>query len=231
MPELKPCILVIDDNEQTLTLVRRVLETEKYRVITADSGEAAMAVLENQPVSLALLDVMMPGIDGYTVCKLIRARCLLPIIMLTALGSDEDKVRGLDAGADDFVTKPFSSDVLLARVRAVLRRSQVALPAPSCTVFKSGNLEIDFASRRVSVDNREVRLTPTEFHLLQELGLNKGKVLTHTHLLQRVWGPLYRDEKEYLHVFVRCLRTKLGLDRQGPGAIESISGVGYRFNV
>jgi DNA-binding response OmpR family regulator len=231
MQELKQCILVIDDNEQMLTLVRRVLETEKYRVITAESGEAAMAVLENQPVDLALLDVMMPGIDGYTVCKLIRARSMLPIIMLTALGSDEDKVRGLNAGADDFVTKPFSSDELLARVRAVLRRSQVALPAPSCTVFKSGNLEIDFTSRRVSVDGREVRLTPTEFHLIQELGLNRGKVLTHTHLLQRVWGPEYKDEKEYLHVFIRCLRTKLGLDRQGPGAIESISGVGYRFNV
>jgi DNA-binding response OmpR family regulator len=231
MPELKPCILVVDDNEQTLTLVRHVLEKEKYRVITVDSGEAAMTVLENEPVDLALLDVMMPGIDGYTVCRQIRARSLLPIIMLTALDKDEYKVRGLDAGADDFVTKPFSSDVLLARVRAVLRRSQVASPAPSCTIFKSGNLEIDFASRRVSVDDREVRLTPTEFHLLQELGLNRGKVLTHTQLLQKVWGPLYKDENEYLHVFIGCLRTKLGLERQGPGAIESISGVGYRFNV
>jgi len=124
MPELKPCILVIDDNEQTLTLVRHVLEKEKYRVITADSGEAAMAVLENEPVDLALLDVMMPGLDGYTLCRLIRARSLLPIIMLTALDKDEYKVRGLNAGADDFITKPFSGDVLLARVRAVLRRSQ-----------------------------------------------------------------------------------------------------------
>jgi len=145
--------------------------------------------------------------------------------------SDEDKVRGLDAGADDFVTKPFAAEVLLARVRAVLRRSQVALPTPSCAVFKSGNLEVDFASRQVSVDGKQVRLTPTEFHLLQELGLHNGKVLTHTYLLQRVWGPEYQGEKEYLHVFVRCLRTKLGLGRQGHGAIESISGVGYRFNV
>ena len=124
MPELKICILVIDDNEQTLTLVRHVLEKEKYHVITADSSEAAMAVLENEAVDLALLDVMMPGIDGYTLCRLIRAHSLLPIIMLTALDKDEYKVRGLDAGADDYITKPVSSIVLLARVRAALRRSQ-----------------------------------------------------------------------------------------------------------
>jgi DNA-binding response OmpR family regulator len=113
MPELKPCILVIDDNEETLTLVRHVLEKEKYKVVTADSAKTAAAVLENEPVDLVLLDVMMPGIDGYALCRLIRA-----------LDSDEYKVRGLDAGADDFVTKPFSNDVLLARIRAVLRRSQ-----------------------------------------------------------------------------------------------------------
>jgi DNA-binding response OmpR family regulator len=124
MPELKPCILVIDDNEETLTLVRHVLEKEKYKVVTADSAKTAAAVLENEPVDLVLLDVMMPGIDGYALCRLIRARSLLPIIMLTSLDSDEYKVRGLDAGADDFVTKPFSNDVLLARIRAVLRRSQ-----------------------------------------------------------------------------------------------------------
>jgi DNA-binding response OmpR family regulator len=222
--------LVIDDDPHVLTLTRRVLEGEKYRVITADSGEAAMSAFENQPVALALLDVVMPGIDGYTVCQRIRARSLVPIVMLTAMDSDEDKVKGLDAGADDFVTKPFSVDVLLARVRAVLRRSQIILPAPSCAVLKSGDLEIDFASRRVSVDGKEVRLTPTEFQLLHEFGLHRGKVLTHAHLLQRVWGQEYKDEKEYLHVFIRSLRKKLSLERQGQWAIENVSGVGYRFN-
>jgi len=231
MSEMIPCILVVDDNEQMLTLVRHVLEKARYRVITADSGEAAITVLENNPIDLVLLDIMMPGIDGYTVCRLIRDRSLLPIIMLTALESDEDKVRGLDAGADDFVTKPFSGDVLLARIRAVLRRSKCALPKASCAVIRSENIEIDFDSRRVSVNGKEVRLTPTEFHLIQELALNKGKVLTHTDLLQRVWGLEYRDEKEYLHVFIGCLRTKLGLNRRGNQAIESISGVGYRFNI
>ena len=230
MPEQKPCILVIDDNEQMLTLVRHTLEAATYRVITAESGEAAMPLLENQPVSLVLLDIMMPGMDGYTVCRLIREQSHLPIIMLTALDSDEDKVKGLDAGADDFVTKPFSSEVLLARIRAVLRRSQPGSTTPAAAVFKSDNLEIDFAGRRASVNGKEVRLTPTEFRLIQELELNKGKVLTHSYLLQHVWGPEYRDEKEYLHFFIGCLRKKLGLNRRGHQSIESISGVGYRFN-
>jgi len=124
MPELKPCILVIDDNEEALTLVRHVMEKEKYRVVTATSAKAAAAALENEPVDLALLDIMMPGIDGYTLCRQIRARSLLPIIILSSLESDEDVVRGLDAGADDYIIKPYSKAVLLARVRAALRRGQ-----------------------------------------------------------------------------------------------------------
>ncbi len=231
MPKPKPCILAVDDDVQVLHLVRRTLETEGYRVITADSGEAAVAAFEQQLPDLVVLDIMMPGNDGYAVCQRIRSFSHVPIIMLTAMGSDEEKVRGLDAGADDYVTKPFSVEVLLARVRAVLRRSQATFPTPSRDTFRSGSLEIDFARRQVTVASKEIRLTPTEFHLLQELTLNAGKVLTHSHLLNKVWGPEYRDERQYLHVFVRSLRTKIRLESQGHGAIESVASVGYRLNV
>ena len=231
MPKPKPCILAVDDDVQVLHLVRDTLEMEGYRVITADSGEAAVAAFEQQPPDLVVLDIMMPGIDGYAVCRRIRNSSQVPIIMLTGMGSDEEKVRGLDVGADDYVAKPFSVEELLARVRAVLRRSQASFPTPSCDVFNSGSLEIDFARRRVTVAGKEIRLTPTEVHLLQELVLNVGKVLTHSYLLNKVWGPEYQDERQYLHVFVGCLRTKIRLERQGHGAIESIAGVGYRFNV
>jgi two-component system KDP operon response regulator KdpE len=231
MPKPKLCILAVDDDVQVLSLVRDTLEMEGYRVITADSGEAAVAAFEQQPPDLVVLDIMMPGIDGYAVCRRIRSSSRVPIIMLTGMGSDEEKVRGLDAGADDYVAKPFSVEELLARARAVLRRSQASFPTPSCGVFSSGSLEVDFARRRVTVAGKETRLTPTEIHLLQELVLNVGKVLTHSYLLNKVWGPEYRDERQYLHVFVGCLRTKLRLEREGPGAIDSVAGVGYRFNV
>ena len=231
MPKPKPCILAVDDDVQVLHLVRDTLEMEGYRVITADSGEAAVAAFEQQLPDLVVLDIMMPDIDGYTVCQRIRSFSQVPIIMLTGRGSDKEKVRGFNAGADDYVTKPFSAEVLLARVRAVLRRSQATFPTPSCDAFRSGSLEIDFARRLVTVVGKEIRLTPTEFHLLQELVLNAGKVLTHTYLLQKVWGPEYQDDRQYLHVFVGSLRTKLRLERQGQGAIESVAGVGYRFKV
>ena len=231
MPKSKPCILAVDDDEQVLHLVRRTLETEGYRVITADSGETAVAAFEQQLPDLVVLDIMMPGIDGYAVCKHIRTLSLVPIIMLTAMGSDEEKVRGLDAGADDYVTKPFSVEVLLARVRAVLRRSQATFPTPSCDAFRSDGLEIDFARRRVTMAGNEIRLTPTEFHLLQELALNAGKVLTHTYLLNKVWGSEYKDERQYLHVFIGCLRNKIGLKSHGNGSITSLAGVGYQLTV
>jgi len=231
MPKLKPCILAVDDDVHILSLLRHTLEMEGYQVITADSGEAAVTAFERTLLDLVLLDIMLPGLDGYAVCRRIRSSSQVPIIMVTAMGSDEEMVRGLDAGADDYVTKPFSVEKLLARVRAVLRCSQAALPMSSCDVFRNGSLEIDFARRGATVAGKEIRLTPTEFHLLRELVFNIGKVLTYSHLLHKIWGPEYQDERQYLHVFVRSLRTKLELRHQGHGTVESISGVGYRFKV
>ena len=231
MPKPKPCIVVVDDDVQVLRLVRRILEMNEYRVIIADSGESALVAFDQQPLDLVVLDITLPGIDGYTVCQHIRTFSYVPIIMLTAQRGDEEVVKGLNAGADDYIAKPFSAEVLLARVRAVLRRSQVTFPTPSCNTFSSSSLEIHFVTRRVIVDGKETRITPTEFRLLQELVLNAGKVLTHTYLLQKVWGPEYQDDRQYLHVFVGSLRTKIRLEREGHGAIESVASVGYRFNV
>ena len=229
MPKLEPCILAVDDDVQILDLLLNTLKKERYRVITANNGEAAVTAFEEHMPDLVLLDIMLPGIDGYAVCRHIRSSSQVPIIMLTGRGSDEEKVRGLNAGADDYVPKPFSVEELLARVRAVLRRSQATFPMPSCGPFKSGSLEIDFARRLVTVDGEEIRLTPTEFNLLQELVVNMEKVLTHSYLLKKVWGSEYESERHYLHVFVGCLRSKVRLKRQGHGAIESVPGVGYRF--
>ncbi len=146
------------------------------------------------------------------------------------MGSDEEKVRGLDAGADDYVTKPFSVEEMQARVRAVLRRSQATFPTPSCDAFRSDSLEIDFARRRVTVAGNEIRLTPTEFHLLHEMVLNAGKVLTYTYLLQKVWGPEYRDERHYLHVFVGRLRKQIEPNPAEPCHLLTVPGVGYQFS-
>lgn len=224
-------VLAVDDDVEILRLIRRVLEMEGFDVTTAENGEAAIQEVGQEQFDLALLDLMMPGIDGMAVCKHIRSFSTMPVILITAKVRDDDKVTGLDAGADDYITKPFSTRELVARVRAVLRRSQMTFPVQSCSRLVSGDVEIDFPARRVTVAGDEIRLTPTEFNLLQELAQNSGKVLTHTHLLHRVWGSEYSNELRYLHVFVSRLRIKLRLDRHGQQMIESISGVGYRFNI
>jgi len=224
-------VLVVDDDVEILRLVRRVLQIEGFHVITAESGEAAIQEMEREEVDLVVLDLMMSGIDGITVCRQIRNFSTMPIIILTAKTNVEEKVKALEAGADDYVTKPFSTQELLARVRAALRRSQMTLPTPSISRLVSGNLEINFLDRRVTVAGQEIKLTPTEFNLLQELALHSGKVLTHTYLLNRIWGNEYRDELRYLHVFISRLRNKLRLDKDNQQMIESISGVGYRFNI
>ena len=231
MSPKKNRILVVDDDVEILRLVKRVLQIEGFDVVTVETGEAAIKQMEGQGFDLLVLDLMLPGIDGITTCRHIRNFSTLPIIILTAKTNVEEKVKALETCADDYVTKPFSTQELLARVRAALRRSQMIFPAPSRSSVASGDLEINFLDRRVTVAGQEVKLTPTEFNLLQELALNSGKVLTHTYLLNRIWGSEYRDELRYLHVFANRLRNKLMLQDERQRMIENISGVGYRFNI
>jgi len=226
----KPCVLVVDDDVQILRYIRRTLELEGYQTLTATDGRAALEVMERETPGLILLDIMLPEIDGYSVCERIREFSTVPIIMVTARDNDEEKVKGLELGADDYITKPFSIVELLARVKAVLRRSRISGAVAAPAIYTGNGLEVNFASRSVTVEGRPVNLTPTEFNLLQELVLNKGKVLTHSHLLQKVWGYEYRDEKEYLHVFIGRLRAKLHLDSKDQRYIQTIPGVGYQFS-
>jgi len=185
-------------------------------------------MLEQAPPDLILLDIVLPGIDGFEVCQEVRRISDVPIIMVSARDSEVDKVRGLEMGADDYITKPFSHLELLARVRAVLRRYQNQLPAVG-EVFESGALRIDYASRQVTVCGREVRLTPTEYSLLFHLTRNAGRVLPHHTLLAKVWGREYTDEIDYLKVYIRRLRQKLEGDPESIGQIISERGVGYKF--
>ena len=230
MASRKPCVLVVDDDVQILRYIRRTLELEGYQTLTATDGRAALEVMEQETPGLILLDIMLPEIDGYSVCERIREFSTVPIIMVTAKDNDEEKVKGLELGADDYITKPFSIVELLARVKAVLRRSRISGAVAAPAIYTGNGLEVNFASRQVAVDGRPVNLTPTEFNLLQELILNRGKVLTHSHLLQKVWGSEYLDEKEYLHVFIGRLRAKLHLDPKDQRYIKTIPGVGYQFS-
>ena len=172
----------------------------------------------------------MPGIDGVEVCRRVREWSRVPIIMLSARGDEKDKVKCLDLGADDYLTKPFGVAELMARVKTALRHSDAARAEPTPSTFRGGDLEVNFASRRVTMAGKEVKLTPTEYSLLQHLVVNANKVLTHSMLLQKVWGEEYSLEKEYLRVFVGRLRKRLEPDPQHPRYIITVPGVGYRFN-
>jgi DNA-binding response OmpR family regulator len=224
----KTRILIVDDELSILKYLRANLEAEGYEVLMAMDGNQALQTLEAELPDLVVLDIMMPGMDGFEVCRRLREWSQLPIIMLSARGDESDKVQCLDLGADDYVTKPFGKGEFIARVRAVLRRAEAARPTPT-TSLKSGDLAINFSKRKVTVKGKEVALTLTEYALLQELALNAGKVLTYTHLLRKVWGHDYADEREYLHVFVSRLRAKLEADPKNPRYITTVSGVGYRF--
>ena len=225
----KTHILVVDDELSIIKFLRATLKAENYEVLAAMDGAEALQTIEMELPDLVILDIMMPKIDGFEVCRRLREWSQIPIIMLSARGDEGDKVKCLELGADDYITKPFGVDELLARVRAVMRRTETAGSIPTQPSFASGDLKINFVERRVTVAGKEVKLTPTEYKLLQELVLNANKVLTHGMLLGKVWGPEYGEEREYLRVFIGRLRRQLEPDPESPRYIVTIPGVGYQF--
>jgi len=228
MPTRKESVLVVDDDPRMLRMVQMILETEGYQVLLANNGEDALQMLVKGNIDLILLDIMMAGMDGYTVCHRIREFSQLPIIMVTAKGNVEEIAKGLNCGADDYVTKPFSSKVLLARVRAVLRR--VKLPEkPAEPVFKSGDLLVDFTQRQVTMAGKRIELTATEYKLLSYLIQNAGRLSTSDQILEAVWGEEYIGEHLILRVNIARLRNKLGDDAKEPKFIASRVGIGYMF--
>lgn len=220
-------ILIVDDEPRYLRLLEANLRTEGYDVISALDGSQALDAFSGQPVDLILLDIMMPKMDGFAVCQRIREFSNVPIIILTAKGDEQDRVRGLDLGADDYLIKPFSAIELLARVRAVLRRAQVTVEDGQARYFTHGNLRIDFARAEVWRGNQPVYLSATEYRLLLQFAHNIGKIMTSEDLLTNIWGAEYRDDKEILWVSIARLRQKLEDDPHTPKHIVTRSGLGY----
>jgi DNA-binding response OmpR family regulator len=230
MPAKKTTILTADDDPQLLRLVARNLQFEGYDVISASDGQQALEQIEAQRPDLVLLDVMMPKMDGFTVCRNVREFSTVPIIIVTARGQDQDKIRGLDLGADDYLTKPFSVEELLARVRAVLRRAQFTSNEQSHahrSTATFGDLVIDYAQHLVTMAGQEITLTPIEYRLLAYLAQNSGRVVTQDLLLEHVWGTEYVGESHMLQVNINRLRRKLEADPAHPRYILTKVGIGY----
>jgi two-component system KDP operon response regulator KdpE len=225
----KPFILVVDDEPGIAKFLKVNLTENGFETGIARDGQEALQAVEKRLPDLIILDIMMPNIDGFAVLQRIREWSPVPIIMLSSRSDEAEKVKCLRLGADDYISKPFGINELLARVEAVLRRSRPDRERVTSSLFRSGELVIDFTRRKVSVAGTDIKLTPTEYELLRELALNAGKVLTHTELLRKVWGPEYRDEREYLRVFIAQLRTKLKLAGSDVTYITTVPGVGYRF--
>ena len=221
-------ILVVDDEPQIRRIMRTSLTAEGYAVYDARSGEEALDAVREQRFDLVLLDVNMPGIGGLEACRSIRSTSDTAIIMLTVRSAEEDKVAALDAGADDYVTKPFGMPELLARIRAALRRLPVSSDS---ALIRAGDLEINPSTRTVKVRGREVRLTPKEFDLLHFLATNPNVPIAHVKLLQAVWGPDYGDEVEYLRTFINQVRKKIETDPTHPTHVITEPWVGYKFQM
>lgn len=222
-------ILVVDDEPRLLAFLRSELKASGYRVSVAHDGKGALRAAAARGPELVILDVMLPDMDGFEVCRRLREESTVPILMLTARTGEADKVEGLDAGADDYLTKPFSTSELLARVRALLRRTRAVEAAGPGDDFRTGDFVIDFQQRRVEMRGEEVRLTPTEYKLLAELCRNAGRVMLREDLLARVWGTAYHREVEYVWVYIGYLRNKLEKDPKHPEYILTHPGVGYSF--
>jgi DNA-binding response OmpR family regulator len=220
-------VLIVDDEPRYLRLLEANLRTEGYEVITAQDGQQAVDVFSSQPIDLVLLDIMMPRLDGFGATQRIREFSSVPIIILTAKGEEQDRVRGLDLGADDYLVKPFSATELLARVRAVLRRAQVPSESGQARFFTHDNLRIDFARAEVWRGEQDISLSATEYRLLLQFAHNLGKILTSEDLLTSVWGLEYKGDKEILWVSIARLRQKLEDDPHNPRHIVTRSGLGY----
>lgn len=222
-------ILVVDDEPRIRDMVRMNLEMERYRVLEASDGREALEQLREHLPDLIVLDVMMPEMDGFETLKAMREVSTVPVIMLTVRQSEQDKIRGLDLGADDYLAKPFSPRELLSRIRALLRRSLMPAPARKTVIVVDPDLKIDFAKHEVIVRGQKVDLRPTEFRLLYHLVNNAGRLLTHETLLSKVWGREYRDEAHYLRLYITYLRQKIEKDPAHPKYILTERGLGYRF--
>lgn len=221
-------VLIVDDEPNILATLGPLLRAQGYHVVTASNGQTALDRLEQDAVDLIVLDLGLPDIDGVDLCATIRGRSTAPIVILSARGDEPDKVRALDAGADDYVTKPFGADELLARIRAALRRAD-ASPASSGPIVR-GDLTIDRERFRVLRDGDELRLTPKEFELLAYFALHPGRVLTHRAILKAIWGPNAVDQPEHLRVLIGSLRKKIEPDPASPRYILTEPWVGYRFS-
>lgn len=227
MASTAPLILLIEDEATIRRFLRASLSTEEYRLVEAESGTLALRLAAQQPPDLVILDLGLPDMDGQDVLRQLREWLRVPIIVLSARDQEKQKVQALDSGADDYLTKPFSTAELLARIRAALRRT--AKTSDDVPTFTSGPLRVDLAARRVFVNDAEVRLTPLEYKLLTTLVRHAGKVLTHHFLLKEVWGPTHSQETHYLRVFMASLRRKIEADPAEPRLLMTEQGVGYRL--
>ena len=221
--------LIVEDDPNIVDLIRANLSVRGFEPIVSPDGERALQLLDTEQPDIVLLDLMLPAVDGFELCREMRERSTVGIIVVSARGGERDKVTALNMGADDYLTKPFSIEELLARIMATLRRTRAVAPiAPAASEITAGDVVIDLAAQQVTRAGALVHLTPTEFSLLRELATNRGKLLTHAHLLRRVWGPGYATETEYVRVYIRRLRAKLEPEGAAP-LILTQPRFGYSF--